>query len=182
MLAAKSSRGVGAMKGTRRLGQEAASDGGRGRSWPAGGPAGIGVAALLAALVTAAVAVAAPVRNGTYRGLTARGANVTFKVSANGKKVLGFTTILGYDGKCGQGGGPAWTVKVSSMALKSNGGFSGTGSGTLSVLKPVTIKVAGRIKGRNASGTVEEPAAFHCQTGPNKGANAYATTFTAKAK
>jgi hypothetical protein len=132
-------------------------------------------------LALAGAAVGGTVKKGNYRGTTSERGAVSFKVSSNGKRVLAFTTAIGYNGKCGQGGGPAFTVTVPSMKLRSDGRFSGVGLGTLSTLKPVVIKVNGRIKGRKATGYVEDPSAVHCASGPNKGAAAYGETFTATA-
>jgi hypothetical protein len=152
---------------------------------------GIALAALLAALLPAAVVAARsrPVKGGTYRGKatlkgatrTIEGPAVTFKVSRNGKKILNFTSTLGYDGKCGQGGGPAYAVRAQSIPLARNGGFKGHATGTLGTLHPVTIDVSGRIQGRTAHGTIVEPKAL-CVGAPNAGAKAYLEQFTAKAK
>jgi hypothetical protein len=132
-------------------------------------------------LAAAAGAARAPTKGATYSGMTSPpGASaVTFKVSANGKQVLNFATYLGYDGKCGQGGGPTYKVKARSLALHG-GRFAGTAKGTLGTIKPVTVKISGRIAGPNASGSVVEPAGFRCKS-IDKGANAYSETFTAKA-
>jgi hypothetical protein len=138
-------------------------------------------AALVFAVSLAGVAAATgPARGRTYKGTTTPGGQaVSFKVSSSGKSVVNFTTTLGYDGKCGQGGGPAYNVRAASIPLHRDGTFKGSGTGTLGPLKPVRITVSGTIKGRRASGIVEEPAAFHCNTGPHIGANAYRDTFAA---
>ncbi|HVR06027.1 MAG TPA: hypothetical protein VMS02_08290 [Solirubrobacteraceae bacterium] len=140
--------------------------------------------ALLCALLilaAAAVAAKAPIKGASYRGMTSPpgASSVTFKVSANGKQVLNFTTHLGYNGKCGQGGGPTYEVKAHVLALHG-GRFAGTAKGTLGTIKPVTVKISGRIAAGNASGSVVEPAGFRCKS-IDKGANAYSETFTAKA-
>jgi hypothetical protein len=120
---------------------------------------------------------------GSYSGATSKpgGVPVTFAVSANGKKVLSFKTQIGYDGKCGQGGGPGFEVKVKSMAITASGAFSATVTGTFPVaaakVKPVKIKVSGHISGSAASGVVFEPGDT-CSNDSH--ANPYSETFTAK--
>lgn len=144
-------------------------------------------AVLSALLLCAAVAAAAkaPVKGGHYTGATGGlgSTPVSFGVSANGKRVVKFTTRLGYNGKCGQGGGPSYEIKLAAIPIRG-GRFSATTKGTLSgtavVVKPVTVKVTGRISGRSASGSVVEPGALRCKA-PHKGVNPYAETFTAQA-
>ncbi len=120
---------------------------------------------------------------GSYSGLTSKpgGVPVTFTVSANGKQVLSFSTQLGYDGKCGQGGGPGYEVKVKSMAISAKGTFSATVKGKFPVaaakVKPVKVKVSGHISGSAASGVVFVPG-DKCSN--NSHENPYSETFTAK--
>lgn len=118
---------------------------------------------------------------GSYSGITSESGSVTFTVSSNGKRVLSFSTAVGYDGKCGQGGGPGFEVKVKSMAISAKGAFSATVMGTFPVaaakVKPLKMKVSGHISGSSASGTVFAPGDM-C-TGGNH-ANPYSETFTAK--
>lgn len=120
---------------------------------------------------------------GSYSGLAGKhgGVPVTFTVSSNGKKVLSFSTTLGYNGTCGQGGGPGYEVKVKSMAISAKGAFSATVKGTFPVaaakVKPVKVKVSGHISGSSASGVVFVPGDT-CSN--NSHANPYSETFTAK--
>jgi hypothetical protein len=140
------------------------------------------LACALLASATVVSAAKAPVKNGSYTGITSERINVAFKVSANGKRVQNFTTSLGYDGKCGQGGGPGFEIKVSSMRV-ARGKFSASTKGTLSAavsVKPINVKVSGRVSGKIATGTVAQVGAFLCTTG-TKGANPYSETFTASA-
>src|SRR5690349_20463029 len=69
--------------------------------------------AVFALLGVSAAAANGPVKGATYAGGAGRepgtfraGEAVTFRVARNGTHVLNFTTKLGYNGKCGQGGGP----------------------------------------------------------------------------
>ncbi|MGH2886353.1 MAG: hypothetical protein ACRDPA_27260, partial [Solirubrobacteraceae bacterium] len=60
---------------------------------------------------TAGVAFAANrVIPGTYSGTTSEHQPVTLKVVSNGDAITNFNTLLGYNGKCGQGGGPGYHV------------------------------------------------------------------------
>lgn len=124
-----------------------------------------------------------PVKGATYRGTTSEQLPVTFKVAKNGKRIQGLTTRLGYDGNCGQGGGPSYEIKVSSITIRAGGKFLATTRGTLSgtpiPVKPITVKVSGRISGRSASGKVFQPR--NICAAPNKGKLAYSETFTAAA-
>jgi hypothetical protein len=143
--------------------------------------------ALACALLVGATgaAVAKAPTKGNYQGLTSERTAVTFKVSSGGKRVLNFSTSLGYNGKCGQGGGPGFEIKVKSMRV-SHGKFAaateGTLTGALVVVKPIKVKVSGRISGKKASGTVAETGGKNQCTTLNKGANPYSATFTASAK
>jgi hypothetical protein len=105
---------------------------------------------------------------------------VTFQVSSNGRKVLNFKTRLGYDGKCGQGGGPSYEVHASPIAIGRTGRFTATTRGVLGPFH-ATVVISGRIRGREASGTLEVPG-LHCATGAHPGANPYFASFTAHAR
>jgi hypothetical protein len=135
------------------------------------------------ALFGAGAQAAGPAKGATYRGATGKPGNnpISFKVARDGRHVTGLSTHLGYDGKCGQGGGPNFEVRASSITLKGNGRFSRVVTATLGPFK-VKIQIAGRIKGRKATGTIEEVPANTCKGPPNDGANAYFETFSATAK
>jgi hypothetical protein len=121
----------------------------------------------------------AHVQSGSYEGTTGKtgGASVTFTVAANGKRILGFSTSLGYNGKCGQGGGPGFEIKVASMAISKKGAFSAKTTGTFPAagVKSIKVSVSGHISGSKASGTVLEPG-DRCSS---SSANPYSETFTA---
>ena len=85
----------------------------------------LGAIALIALVVTAegAVAFAAtPIKGATYEGKIARTSNVTysisFKVSANGKRVSSFTLTNGYPVYC-QGGGFGAVQQASGTIAKN---------------------------------------------------------------
>ena len=131
------------------------------------------------ALAIAAYA-AAPLKNATYKGTTSEHGAVSFKVSANGKKLLNFTGAIGYNGKCGQGGGPGYVFNAS-IAIGRAGRFSGVTEGRLSTIKPVQLKISGAINGHSASGTIEKPG-LRCKSGPHPNTNPYSESFTARAR
>lgn len=139
-----------------------------------------------ALLALAAVAVAAkapkPVKGATYSGTTSEQVPVTFKVSRSGNQIKAFTTRLGYNGHCGQGGGPSYEVAVRTMGIGAGGKFSTTTKAALkgvAAVKPVNVKVSGHVSGRVASGSVVEPG-NHCSA-PHAGVLPYSETFRALA-
>lgn len=145
--------------------------------------ASTGVVALLA-FGAAGTAIAKAPTKGNYQGLTSERIAVTFNVPGGGKRILNFTTALGYDGKCGQGGGPGFEINVKSIRV-SHGKFSATTKGTLHasvVVTPISVRISGRIAGKKASGTVAETGSKNKCTTINKGANPYSETFTASTK
>jgi hypothetical protein len=154
------------------------------RNHTAQGPAHRGrrlLACMLGALLLCGVGVAvAAVKAGTYTGITSEKEKISFKVSSDRRHILGFTVYLGYNGKCGQGGGPSFKVKTGSIALTSHGSFTlkTKAAGPVASVKPVPVRISGRISGRRASGNVVDLSAFKC----SNGANPYAESFTAQAK
>lgn len=145
----------------------------------------LGVVCVLLAVVIGSTGVAvagAPVKNAGYSGLTSEKGLVSFKVSPNGKRILNFVTTLGYNGKCGQGGGPGYEIKIGSIAIHAHGKFAATTKGRLPSalvhVKPITVKLSGHISGKHAGGTVAQVGFFPCTT-VQKGANPYSETFTA---
>jgi len=140
-------------------------------------------ATLCALLALASVALARPAR-GPYTGTTSESIAITFKVSHNRKHVLNLSTEIGYNGKCGQGGGPGFKVTARSLTLKRNGTFSGTGTGAppVSFVKAIKVQITGKIRGRTATGNIEESPATHCGPGTtHPSASPYQETFIAKA-
>jgi hypothetical protein len=137
----------------------------------------------LTANAIAAKSSKAPVKGATYTGSTSERVPVTFKVAKNGKRIQGFTTRLGYNGQCGQGGGPSFEIKIASIAIRAGGKFAastkGTFSGATVHVPPIAVKVSGRIAGRSAGGAVFEPGK-PCTT-LHKGKLPYSETFTATA-
>jgi hypothetical protein len=142
------------------------------------------VALIAASAIAAASAVAAggPVKGATYKGrlVQKNGSEpVSFKVARDGKHVLQFTTRLGYNGNCGQGGGPSYEVHVPSIGLSHSGAFKTTTLVKLGGFH-ATLLISARINGRTASGVVEEPK-VHCLP-PHADAKPYQASFTARVK
>ena len=135
----------------------------------------VGLLALLVVLVVSSAAAATATR--TFSGTTSERIAVSFEVV--GKHVVAFSTSLGYDGKCGQGGGPGYTVKVARIKIGTGGRFSATttGVGPVPSVPSVKIRVTGRIKANHATGSVVEPK--HFCAAPNQTKLSYAASFTA---
>jgi hypothetical protein len=132
-----------------------------------------GLAAATALLAGAAIADAA-VTSGSYSGTTSERIPVTLTVSAHALKNL--KTQIGYNGKCGQGGGPPYTIDVGTVALKSNGSFSETivlHSFNLKAVKNRKAKLTGKASGSTVHGTIAG------QGFTFNGCNGYTETFTA---
>jgi hypothetical protein len=111
-------------------------------------------------LVLAAVALAAKApKSGTYEGTSSEKSPVTFKVSSGGTAIQSFKTVIGYDGKCGQGGGPGYTAAASRIAIR-NGSFSITASfkGPVASVPSKQGKITGKLSGSTVTGTVGIPS------------------------
>jgi hypothetical protein len=76
------------------------------------------------ALAMASTALAASVSTGSYSGTNSEHQTVTFKIVSGGAALTNFKSGLGYNGKCGQGGGPDFNVKVSRIAIGAGGKFA----------------------------------------------------------
>jgi hypothetical protein len=136
--------------------------------------------ALVAATAAAQASSGKPPTSGKYAGKASESAvpPVSFTVSANKRTITSFTATLGYDGKCGQGGGPTFSFKVPSMAIGASGSFSGTTIAKDNAAK-ATIQITGVISLRSAHGTIFEPKpTFVCRP-PNQKLNAFSETFSA---
>jgi hypothetical protein len=140
------------------------------------------LAVLAAFLATGAVALAA-ISTGSYSGQSSEHAAVTFRVVKKGHparlKAKSFSTQVGYDGKCGQGGGPVYVVKANSIPVNSSGNFSkvvlakfATGSSS-----SVKFKIKGHLSGSSATGSVAAKGQ-HCAP-PHQKKNPFSVTFSA---
>ncbi len=81
----------------------------------------ISLIVLGAVLVLAAIAQAA-IKSGTYTGQTSERISVTLRIRGHTLKSL--KTEIGYDGKCGQGGGPGYTIDAKNITIGKHGKFS----------------------------------------------------------
>lgn len=131
--------------------------------------------ALAGSLALASVALAAgrPPKAGTYEGTSSESGTVTLKVSRGA--VVGFTTTIGYDGKCGQGGGPGFEPKVRHAVIRKDR-FSATVTfkGLVPSIPSKQGKVTGKFSGRKVTGTVVIPSLKS-----TTGCLSYSETYTA---
>ncbi len=122
---------------------------------------GVLAAVLILSLLLAAVALAAKKapEAGTYEGTSSEKSQVTFKVSSGGTAIQSFKTTIGYNGKCGQGGGPGYTAAAGRIAIK-NGSFSITTSfkGPVASVASKQGKITGKFSGTTVTGTVGIPS------------------------
>jgi hypothetical protein len=131
----------------------------------------VGAAALLTAAGALAVANA---KTGSYSGTTSEKQTVTFKITGGGKTISNFSTFLGYNGTCGQGGGPAYQAKASRIAIGRGGRFS---KKVTLAFAPAHIKAPGRISGTAKGSSVHGKVVQYLHGKPNK---CYTETFTAR--
>jgi hypothetical protein len=133
------------------------------------------VAALGAGVVfaTAGAAFAAGhLTPGTYSGTTSEHQSVTFKVVSTGPAITNFKTTLGYNGKCGQGGGPGYNVVISRIAIPGNGEFS-----KRTTLKLLQLHAPGEVTGKASGSKVTGKVEQFLHGKVNK---CYVETFTAR--
>ena len=134
---------------------------------------------LIPSLVLAAVALATKSpKPGAYEGTSSEKSPVTFKVSSGGTAIQSFKTAIGYDGKCGQGGGPGYTAAAGRIPIK-NGHFSITTSfkGPVASVASKRGEITGRFSGGTVTGTVVIPSLKS-----KKGCPAYAEIYRATRK
>ena len=127
-------------------------------------------------LAVGAVALAAakpPHKPGHYGGANSEGQIVAFQVSKSGTSIQGFKTSIGYNGKCGQGGGPGFKPEASRISIK-HGSFSIAVKfkGVTPSISPMNGKITGKFSGNTVTGTV-------ARTG-GSGCNGYSMTYRAK--
>jgi hypothetical protein len=153
------------------------SDRRRGRSRRARLAAAISLPLLLAFATVALAAAKAP-KAGTYEGTSSEKGPVTLKVANKGVAVVGFKTAIGYDGKCGQGGGPGFEPMITKAPIKK-GRFSVTVTfkGEVPSVHSKQGKVTGKFSGGTVKGTVVIPS-LKSQTG----CLSYSETYSASWK
>jgi hypothetical protein len=114
---------------------------------------------------------------GTYEGTSSEKGPVTLKVAKGSVAVVSFKTAIGYDGKCGQGGGPGFEPRITSAPI-TKGHFSVTVTfkGVVPSIPSKKGKVTGRFSGGTVTGTVVIPSL------KTKGCLSYSETYSAKWK
>jgi len=123
------------------------------------GRAGRTIALLSAAmLLLGGTLAAAAVKAGRYSGSTSEGGAVTLTISANKKTITHFNALIGYNGKCGPGGGPTLTAAPVTISIGRGGAFSLAVRLTLHAAVNVNDpgRVFGRVSGSTVTGTVEQ--------------------------
>ena len=141
----------------------------------------LGSALVLVSLAAAAHGSAKSPKSGEYVGKSSEASPVTFIVSPGGDKITSFVGTLAYNGKCGQGGGPGFSLKVSTIPITSGGHFSVTTQGVDNATKG-TIRITGIVSSRSAHGSIVEPTPFFKCSPPHQNVNSYSETFTASTK
>jgi hypothetical protein len=110
---------------------------------------------------------------GSYRGPTSESQPIGFAIS--GRKIQQLHTTIGYNGKCGQGGGPGYSISAGGVKINAKGKFSAT----VTLLPPVKSipNAKGSLTGTASGSTVHgkivdlKTAHFKC--------NGYTETFAA---
>ena len=124
------------------------------------GRARCALALALAALLLLGAAVAgANIKAGKYAGTTSEKGPMTLTIASGGKKITHFRAILGYNGKCGQGGGPGLTAAPASITIGARGSFSANVTLSLSgISTPIHEpgRVFGKVSGSKVTGTIEQ--------------------------
>lgn len=128
------------------------------------------------ALCGGAIASAATHRPtpGRYAGVTSERGGVAFRVSKDRRSIVGFRTLLGYNGKCGQGGGPGLTAAARRIRIDRHGrfrvGVTLTFPQNPRAVRPSRGTIAGRVLGATVRGSVVERGNAKC----------YSETFSAR--
>ena len=94
------------------------------------------------------------VKAGKYAGTNSESGTVTFTIS--GRAIDHFKTDIGYNGKCGQGGGPGYTISVNGVSIAKNGTFSKkiTLVGIAKSIGSVAGTLTGKASGSTVTGTI----------------------------
>ncbi|HTU87320.1 MAG TPA: hypothetical protein VMF57_17195 [Solirubrobacteraceae bacterium] len=130
------------------------------------------VAVCAGLLVTGTALAATSVFPGSYFGTTSEHGTVALKVVAHGPAITSFKSSLGYDGKCGQGGGPDFNVSVSRIAIGKGGKFS-----KRTTLKLASNHTVGVVSGKASGSRVTGKIVGYLVNKPNP---CYTETFSAR--
>ena len=136
------------------------------------------VAAVLGTTLVAGAVAEAAVKSGSYAGTNSEGGSATLKIS--GHKLEQLKTQIGYNGKCGQGGGPGYGINVKRVTIKPSGTFSARIT-LISMFKGVASEPAS-LKGKASGNTVTGKIVDMSPVLLNAKCNGYTETFTTKRK
>jgi hypothetical protein len=145
------------------------------------------IAAVLLGVALAGVAASAAgdraAAGARYIGSTSQGQATVIVVSHDGRTITALLTTITYDGVCGKGaGGPPYQILSNRrFAIRSNGSFDVTTSGTTTERGALPMLVSGDFSGNTVRGTIAETGVkAHC-TAPRQAHNPYRATFSAQA-
>ena len=126
-----------------------------------------------------ALAAGKPPQSGNYSGKTNNSDKgpVTFTYSAAKNEITHFKSQLGYNGACGQGGGPNYTFTVAVIKLTKSHTFSTTVQGMDNAAK-AAIRITGSISGTSAHGVIATVKPSLCAP-PNQSKSGYTEAFSA---
>ena len=141
------------------------------------------LAPLFSLLATAATAQASakPPKSGRYLAKTSEGSPISFVVSAGRKTITALASSLGYDGRCGQGGGPTFSFTFPAITITAHGHFTAATTGTDNATRG-TIRVTGVISKTSSRRMILEPTPFFACSGANAKLSAYSATFAASTR
>jgi hypothetical protein len=139
--------------------------------------AAVAVTALAGGALAQAASKTVPVKAGSYSGTSSESAAVTFSIT--GRAIGKFKTTIGYNGKCGQGGGPGFTILANGVAIASNGTFSKkiTLVGPVKSVPNHSGKLTGKVSGTTVTGSIIDETLNK----PGQ-CNGYTETFSASLK
>jgi hypothetical protein len=130
-----------------------------------------GLVLLSGAMLAQAAGVSATIKTGSYTGMTSEKEPVTFKISH--REIRSFSTVDGYNGTCGQGGGPGFTIKPGAIKIKANGRFSAkvTLVGPVATVANHKGSLTGKVSGGKVTGSIKDLTLAQgtgCKTGYNE--------------
>jgi hypothetical protein len=138
--------------------------------------AAVTATALAGAAFAQAAGAPVSVKAGSYAGTSSESVAVTFSIT--GRAIGKFKTTIGYNGKCGQGGGPGYSILANGVNIASNGTFSKkiTLVGPVKSVPNAPGMLTGKVSGTTVTGRIVDTklATSSC--------NGYTETFTASLK
>ena len=140
-------------------------------------------AVLLGVGVAASEAGGRAVAGARYIGSTSQRQATLIVVSHDGRAITALLTTVAYDGICGKGrGGPPYQILSNRrFAIRSNGSFEMTTSGTTTEHGALPMLVNGVFSGDTVHGTIAETGVKARCAAPRQAHNPYRATFSAQA-